>query len=110
MIDLHPPAHSRSATAPAASQAGTPPKCAASEGRLPASHGLSLSCRSWAPTVRSASAALLQHRLAGLLLHEPGLFQRVDLGQGRTLAVLLLHRLRRQIAQSARRPETDHVR
>jgi len=47
---------------------------------------------SWAAKLALAYAAGAQHRLAGLLLHGPGLFPRVDLGLGQKLAVLALHR------------------
>jgi alpha-beta hydrolase superfamily lysophospholipase len=47
---------------------------------------------SWAAKIAVAYAGRRQHRLAGLLLHGPGLFPRVDLSLPRKLAVLLLHR------------------
>lgn len=49
---------------------------------------------SWAAKIAVAYAGRRQHRLAGLLLHGPGLFPRVDLSLPRKLAVLLLHRTR----------------
>jgi alpha-beta hydrolase superfamily lysophospholipase len=49
---------------------------------------------SWAAKMAVAFAAYRQDRLAGLLLHGPGLFPRVDLSLGRKFAVLLLHRTR----------------
>jgi alpha-beta hydrolase superfamily lysophospholipase len=49
---------------------------------------------SWAAKLAVAYAATFQHRLAGLLLHGPGLFPKVDLSLPRKLAVLLLHRTR----------------
>jgi alpha-beta hydrolase superfamily lysophospholipase len=49
---------------------------------------------SWGAKLALAYAARFERRLAGLLLHGPGLFPRVDLGLGQKLAVLLCHRLR----------------
>jgi acylglycerol lipase len=49
---------------------------------------------SWAAKLAVAYAAPRQDLLAGLLLHGPGLFPRVDLTLGQKLAVLLLHSTR----------------
>ncbi|MGE3267671.1 MAG: alpha/beta fold hydrolase [Chloroflexota bacterium] len=57
---------------------------------------LFLAGSSWAAKLAVAYAAKAQDRLAGLLLHGPGLFPKVDLSLPRKLAVLLYHRWRPQ--------------
>jgi len=49
---------------------------------------------SWAAKLAIAAAAQAQGRLAGLLLHGPGLFPRVDLTPTQKASVLFAHRLR----------------
>ena len=55
---------------------------------------LFLAGSSWAAKVALVVAALHEERLAGLLLHGPGLFPRVDLSLPRKLAVLLSYQSR----------------
>ena len=54
---------------------------------------LFLAGSSWSAKLALAFAAKAQGRLAGLLLHGPGLFPKVDLSFRQKLAVLVCHRL-----------------